>query len=206
MEGSCVFNESGSPAAILLPPVRHHTLGTELYFAVPLELLCSAVHQQTSIRHPNWSPSVEHQTPLQEQEGVATAGAQPNFDTVLMSEGSSKQDTDVLQRRFVNEQVPPRKIGARNSLALPSCAADSSSMASVPPVRGMLQVACAAEHQRRTSAEVTAAVADVAARATVLIECGGSWASGVILDAAAGICMTAAHAVSPSKPITVRYS
>jgi S1-C subfamily serine protease len=207
MEGSCILSESGAPVAILLPPLRHRPLGTELYFAVPLEHLCSAVHQQTSISHPNLSPSIEHHAPLQQQAGTATASAQSGIDTAMTPKDSSKQYTDVLQWRLLNQHAPTAHSTALDSQILCCRAAQSAvscSSASVPLVSEGSRLACAAERPRQQSVE--AAVADAAARATVLIECGSSWASGVILDAASGIVVTAAHAVSRSQPITVRYS
>jgi S1-C subfamily serine protease len=188
------------PVAVLLPPLRHRALGVELHFAIPLGALCSAVHQQTNIGHLSLFPYIEHCGTVQADARAADSSVESGINAARATTGCSRGRAVMLQQHASQGATPAESTSG--SLQSKYCGTDSDSNVPEPQMETVLPHACTAGHHWQRDSE--AAAGDAAARATVLVQCGGSWASGVILDAEAGIIVTNAHAVPPGRKVTVR--
>jgi S1-C subfamily serine protease len=190
-------SETGQVLGILLQPLKHRALGAELHFGCSIASVMAAllVAQQALER-----PSLERALARSRGAGLASLDTQ----TPSTQCAPSRVLSDYQQHRLLRSPPPPRDDSSSGlDHACPRLAQTSlcSTQAHALPSAVQLSSACKsspASMQRhpQDAAQAGAAQACAAAQhAVVRVIVGGSWASGIVVDASAGLIITNAHAI-----------
>ena len=192
-----MYSSSGHLAAVLLPPLRHRGLNAEVYAACPAHLVVQALQ-----------PACNSRTALLRQPALAgshDAAVKPACNVALPLARSLPMADLHLSPHAAHGPGQIANGAEASCSTLLRCATyaqTASSMTATDPLPSAPGSAHGTDDTFRAASPVglltegSAASSTAAAQgACVRVQVGRAWASGVVLNAQAGLVLTNAHAV-----------
>jgi hypothetical protein len=219
LEGSLVLSNSGFPLAMLLTPIKHPSLGVEVHVACTLHLIEAAMLPLThavpspSLSDPPPYSAVDRSPPLHSTRAhvLSSEGQAPL--SLVQSEGHSLSlKQPLMYQRNTDPPLAAMEPGDVHAEPLddvpqhePNCMQSSSQCvdAGVPMAASVAHAHDRRQQPNYLACEQLASCRDAAAaaacakaqRATVLVQVGTSWGSGVVVGCREGLVLTNAHVV-----------